>query len=151
MFFVGSFFFCFQNIINRYSVFLNDRINTDFIMFKFLIFLIFLRFSNSFNLNRKFLKHFNYISKTFYFYQKILVYSFKSEQVLPKPPDCGTVQHLTKRLYGGAPINVTHIPWMVGLEAKIDGDEMSVVCGGSLINNRYVLTAAHCIRGQTIV
>lgn len=76
------------------------------------------------------------------------MYHYKEEQQLPKPPDCGTVQHLTKRLYGGSPINITNIPWMVALEFRDDGNSTTIECGGSLINNRYVVTAAHCIEDE---
>ena len=52
-------------------------------------------------------------------------------------------QHLTK-ISGGSeqPKSLEHYPWMVNLFSKRMGDHF---CGGSLINNNLVLTAAHCL------
>ncbi|XP_036189723.1 serine protease 44-like [Myotis myotis] len=54
-------------------------------------------------------------------------------------PGCG---HQTMRIVGGRPAAERQWPWQVSLQIK---DEH--VCGGSLIANRWVLTAAHCIFG----
>ncbi|KAM8758836.1 serine protease 44-like [Rhynchonycteris naso] len=59
---------------------------------------------------------------------------------LPGPaPVCG---HRTMRIVGGRPASEKKWPWQVSLRVL---DEH--VCGGSLIANRWVLTAAHCIYG----
>lgn len=48
------------------------------------------------------------------------------------------------RIFGGERTGVDEFPWMVALEYKDAG----VRCGGSLINKRFILTAAHCVNGN---
>ncbi|XP_050298147.1 trypsin-1-like [Anthonomus grandis grandis] len=47
-----------------------------------------------------------------------------------------------KRIIGGIETLVNQYPWMVALHYN-----NRFLCGGSLINNKYVLTAAHCVNG----
>ncbi|KAK9878849.1 hypothetical protein WA026_003684 [Henosepilachna vigintioctopunctata] len=46
------------------------------------------------------------------------------------------------RIVGGEPAGVDEYPWMVQLSYF-----NRFYCGGMLINDRYVLTAAHCVKG----
>ncbi|XP_060529446.1 trypsin-1-like [Cylas formicarius] len=48
------------------------------------------------------------------------------------------------RIIGGAPADISDYPYQILL--LIDGEG---VCGGSIISTNFVLTAAHCIYGQT--
>ena len=49
------------------------------------------------------------------------------------------------RLVGGSVTKNGEFPYMALIGRLYDG-EVFYVCGGSLINKWYVLTAAHCIR-----
>jgi len=46
------------------------------------------------------------------------------------------------RIVGGEPTDMNEFPWMVRLSYF-----NRFYCGGMLINDRYVLTAAHCVKG----
>jgi len=46
------------------------------------------------------------------------------------------------RIIGGADAASNTYPWMVSIQSKSDSQHF---CGGSLIGDKYVLTAAHCI------
>ncbi|XP_067626643.1 trypsin-1-like [Eurosta solidaginis] len=54
---------------------------------------------------------------------------------------CGTINTF-HRIVGGMETELHEYPWMAMLLRSGD-----FYCGGSLINDQYVLTAAHCVRG----
>ncbi|XP_044730987.1 trypsin-1-like [Chrysoperla carnea] len=64
-----------------------------------------------------------------------------------EPANCSTpcrcgIANTKNRIIGGQETKVNQYPWMALL---MYGGRF--YCGGSLINNRYVLTAAHCVHG----
>lgn len=62
------------------------------------------------------------------------------------PEDCGVAT--AERIAKGNKTLVFEHPWMVLLHYNHKGNVIGG-CGGSLINKRYVLTAAHCIRTRS--
>lgn len=63
---------------------------------------------------------------------------------LPRPPQCG--QDLSDRIFGGQPTDLDEFPWTALIQYRKPNLSLGFHCGGSLINSRYILTAAHCIR-----
>ncbi|XP_067633043.1 serine protease 7-like [Eurosta solidaginis] len=62
------------------------------------------------------------------------------------PPLCGALT-ISNKIYGGEEAEITEFTWMVRLEYRTAGGVIVSECAGSLINERYVLTAAHCVTG----
>uniref|UniRef100_A0A182TI49 Peptidase S1 domain-containing protein n=1 Tax=Anopheles melas TaxID=34690 RepID=A0A182TI49_9DIPT len=62
--------------------------------------------------------------------------------------NCGTIT--VNRIAHGNTTRVFEYPWMVLLRYE-SNSVLSDRCGGSLINNRYVLTAAHCVRTSSSI
>lgn len=56
-----------------------------------------------------------------------------------------------QRIIGGNPVSIMDNPWQVGiLSARVPNNQVAQFCGGSIINARWVVTAAHCVdRGTT--
>ncbi|XP_052836754.1 serine protease 7-like [Drosophila gunungcola] len=67
--------------------------------------------------------------------------------LLPQPPTCGGVA-IRNRIYDGKDTDLNEFPWMVLLEYRNRWGGLSPSCAGSLINQLYVLTAAHCLTGR---
>lgn len=56
-------------------------------------------------------------------------------------PECGERNEVS-RIVGGVESGINEFPWMARLSYF-----KRFYCGGMLINDRYVLTAAHCVKG----
>ncbi|KAK0182004.1 hypothetical protein PV327_000179 [Microctonus hyperodae] len=63
------------------------------------------------------------------------------------PDDCG--RDISLRIVGGERADIDEFPWMVLLEYQKPNGR-TTACGGVLISKRYVLTAAHCIKGKDL-
>jgi len=59
---------------------------------------------------------------------------------------CGLAKNSTNRIVGGTTALPNEFPWIAGMKIVVDNMEsVGHGCGGTLINDQWVLTAAHCI------
>lgn len=67
---------------------------------------------------------------------------------LPDVADCG-LDNAGQRIIGGEETEKEQFRWTVALEYN-QRKRQGVRCGGSLINTKYVITAAHCVANVTV-
>ncbi|XP_060807818.1 phenoloxidase-activating enzyme [Amyelois transitella] len=75
-------------------------------------------------------------------------------RVFALPPDprtrcCGVDSNGANKIIGGEKANIDEYPWLVIIEYSKD-NKIKLLCGGTLISSRYVLTAGHCVSGQVL-
>ncbi|XP_052901883.1 transmembrane protease serine 9-like [Anopheles moucheti] len=63
---------------------------------------------------------------------------------LPVPPRCGI--QLSDRVVGGQTTELEEFPWSALIQYWRSEGFYEFSCGGTLINARYILTAAHCVK-----
>lgn len=66
------------------------------------------------------------------------------KMALPGTSICG-LDTVGEKIFAGERTELDQFPWAVALEYRTE-DPAAVKCGGSLINTRYVITAAHCVK-----
>ncbi|XP_037088087.1 serine protease 7-like [Pollicipes pollicipes] len=60
------------------------------------------------------------------------------------PSNCGF--SFTERIVGGVEVALGEFPWLAILGYEVQGTvEVDFNCGGAVINDRYVVSAAHCV------
>lgn len=66
--------------------------------------------------------------------------------VLLPSAECGRHDDAMARIVGGEEAEPHEFPWIVGISFN-----RKWFCGGTLLNNEWVLTAAHCTKGYLLV
>lgn len=89
-------------------------------------------------------------SKVIYFLSLLFTF-WKSDVVKASmlPDNCGrTPMYLKPQIYGGYSIAPDEFGWLASLQY---GNKSTYrMCGGSVIDSRHVLTAAHCVPTNTV-
>ncbi len=57
-------------------------------------------------------------------------------------------QFPTQSIIGGTQVDITQAPYQVSIENPVDGNHF---CGGTILSDRWILTAAHCVPSATNV
>lgn len=65
--------------------------------------------------------------------------------VLLSQAEAGSLSDVDTKVTGGAEVKPGDVPFFVSL--KTNTPEKQFRCGGSIIDDRHIMTAAHCVNG----
>ncbi|RZC35502.1 Trypsin domain containing protein, partial [Asbolus verrucosus] len=74
--------------------------------------------------------------------------SVAKSSLLPDSKNCGIYEE--DRIYRGENAAEDEYPWNALLKYKTEDGKKEFYCAGVLISERYILTAAHCIKGRNL-
>lgn len=80
--------------------------------------------------------------------EELLLEPEKAGFLMPGPPGCGYQNATGTRIVGGTESEIAEWPWMAAIGYDAEDGDISFQCGGALITNKHVLTAAHCVFGK---
>ncbi|XP_063397502.1 chymotrypsin-like serine proteinase [Mytilus trossulus] len=70
------------------------------------------------------------------------------KEIFSHSSEVQNVDGLTSKIVGGSNADISDYPWQVSLQLRSSGSWYHI-CGGSIINNNWVVTAAHCVDGSS--
>lgn len=70
------------------------------------------------------------------------IYNYQSDFSFFKQPNL-----TLPRIVGGQRADISIVPWQVSLQQRTFSSIGLHICGGSIISEKWVLTAAHCVSG----
>ncbi|XP_065304600.1 brain-specific serine protease 4-like [Dermacentor albipictus] len=81
-----------------------------------------------------------------------LWYLYLSNAYQQAKTKCGTFNPpVTSRIIGGTPVDAGLFPWNVALRRILPGRRIgNHLCGGTLLSNEWVMTAAHCVDSDIV-
>jgi len=78
-----------------------------------------------------------------------LISTQQSKQRVNQSATCGTTREPSpsSRIVGGRKTVVGEFPWQVSLQVRRFYGGREHFCGASILNDRWIITAAHCVEG----